>query len=1006
VFYSTTERAFGSGQGDYFHVQFTMVFSTSLFGWRQILSVQLVLMTTAVLAGGCATADTSTNTTENGTPSNGGAPPGSASGAGGAGGVGDSSSSGAGGSGGGSGSSSGSGSGSSSGSGGVTGALDVCVLNKGLPQDPCQNPELLAYGDVGAGTQEMRLFRIDNGFNTDALFKSVSINSADFSIVTVRYEVDPGDPNKLIRIAQPLPAQRPPDTALYFEVTFTAKGNAGPLPATLVHIDAGPLGSTTVDIVVPIDGQTVGCPTGKAACDTDPTNGCETDTDTSSQNCGGCGKACNLPNTTSTCQDGKCAVDQCTTFFADCNMNPVDGCEANLLNDVSTCGACNIDCKKANTSVICNGGNCGLVGCAVGYADCNLSILDGCETDILNTKAHCGGCNKNCDLANASESCTAGACGLIACNPGFENCDNNPQTGCEIDLSNDVNNCGSCSKKCVFNNGAASCVAGDCELGACTPGFENCNAFDPDGCEANLNTSVQHCGNCGTDCTAAFPHSSVSCATGTCSFQGCLPGFTDIDGDLTNGCEYACTFTSSTDDPDDAFADQNCDGIDGDVDKAIFVATSGNDSNLGTQQAPMATINGAIGKALSTAKKQIYISDGLYNARVTLANGVSLYGGYSAANKWKRQAAFIAVIRSATVSGGRVSALEGTNITSPTTIDRLTIQTLGTSTAGISNYAMHCNGCVAVTLKNSTLEAGGAGPGTSGTNGSAGANGTNGQAGGVGSCDTNNNGGAGGPGGSSTCGRSGGNGGKGGNFGANKGANGSAGVGPTNGGNGGSGGTTGSKGNNGVNGSSGANGQNGTGGNNGSIVGGFWVGTAGTNGQNGTAGNGAGGGGGGGGQGCTFPDVCDDGPGNGGGGGGAGGCGGALATGGAAGGSSFGLFLLNSTGFSLSGNNIASGNGGNGGSAGTGGNGGNGGGSGLGSQVCTSEVGGGGNGGVGGNGGRGGHGGGGAGGLSFGVYRSGSAVSTAGNILTNSSGGSGGSSLGSSGVAGASGGVF
>jgi hypothetical protein len=979
-----------------------MTFSSSRFGWRQILGVRLVLMMTAVLAGGCATGDTSTNTTDSGTSNNGGAPPGSgnSTGAGGSGGNGGgnggsvASSSGAGGAGGG---------GGNGGAGGMMGELEVCVLNEGLPQDPCANTSLLDYGDVGAGTQEMRLFRIDNGFKTDALFKSVSVSSPDFSVVTVRYEVDPGDPGSLIRIAQPLPATRPPGKALYFEVTFTAQGAAGPLPAAIVHVDAGPLGVPTSDIPVPITGQTVGCEPGKAACDTDPTNGCETDTDTSSQHCGACGKPCSLPNTTSSCEEGKCVIARCDTYFADCNMNPVDGCEANLFVDVATCGACNIDCKKANTSTVCAAGNCGIVACAMGYADCNLSAADGCETDIFNTKDHCGGCNKGCDLAHASESCAVGACVLGTCDSGFEDCDNNPQTGCEIDLQNDVQNCGTCNKECIFNNASASCVTGDCELGACGAGFANCNGNNLDGCEANLTTDVQHCGTCATDCASLFPNSAVGCAASTCSFQGCLPGFYNVDGNLGNGCEYACSFISSVDDPDDAFTDENCDGIDGDVTKAIFVATSGSDANAGTQQAPMATVNGAIGKAISTVKKQIYISDGLYNGRVTLANGISLYGGYSAANKWKRQAAFIATIRSSTVSGGRVSALEGINITSPTTIDRLTLQTLSTSTAGASNYAMYCSSCTGVTLKNSTLEAGGAGPGNSGGNGSSGANGASGQAGGNGDCDANGNGGSGGPGGTSTCGRSGGAGGKGGNSGSNSGTNGSAGVGGTNGGTAGSGGDPGGPGGNGANGSSGAVGQNGTGGNGGNVISGFWQGLAGANGLNGAFGNGGGGGGGGGGQGCFF---CDDGPGNGGGGGGAGGCGGTAAIGGAAGGSSFGLFLLNSTGFSLIGNNIASGNGGSGGSGGAGGNGGSGGNGGAGAQACTSQVGRGGNGGVGGSGGRGGHGGGGAGGVSFGVYRFNSSVSTTGNILTNGTGGTGGNSPGSAGAPGASGTVF
>src|SRR6185369_15562884 len=123
-----------------------------------------------------------------------------------------------------------------------------------------------------------------------------------------------------------------------------------------------------------------------------------------------------------------------------------------------------------------------------------------------------------------------------------------------------------------------------------------------------------------------------------------------------------------------------------DIAKAVFVAVSiGNDAYPGTKQQPMSTVNAGIAKAVATAKTQVYISDGIYNERVTLSKGISLYGGYSAANGWKRQAAYIATIRSGTVIGGHVAAVEGTNINTATIVDRLTIQTLSTGQAGVSN---------------------------------------------------------------------------------------------------------------------------------------------------------------------------------------------------------------------------------------------------------------------------------------------------------------------------------
>jgi hypothetical protein len=552
-------------------------------------------------------------------------------------------------------------------------------------------------------------------------------------------------------------------------------------------------------------------------------------------------------------------------------------------------------------------------------------------------------------------------------------------------------------------------------MGACTPGFDDCNAMAADGCESNLMNDAAHCGACGNNCATVFPNAQVGCGGGgTCQFLGCQPNHWDLDSNPANGCEYACVQQSTTDAPDDTFADQNCDGIDGDVSHAIFVATTGNDANPGTMQAPMRTINSAVAKALSTATPAVYVSEGTYAERVMLFNGVSIYGGYSAANNWARSASYVSMILQNVVGAGRVSAVEGQNIVAPTTLDRLTIETGNATQTGVSNYAMYCNNCTGVTLKNSTLVAGAAGPGAAGSNGLAGANGVNGLPGIAGSCD--NAAGSGGPGGTLACGAttvSGGPGGAGGPEGANNGMSGTAGLnvgGPGGQGGGGcnagifSSGCTASPGLNGTNGGGVGNGADGGGGGAGfMIIGGFWIGTAGANGVNGPAGRGGGGGGGGGGQGGA---AVDDGGGNGGGGGGSGGCGGALATGGTAGGGSFGLFLLNSTGFVMTANDISSGNGGNGGNGGTGGVGGTAGLGAAGATACTAEVGAGGRGGNGSAGGRGGHGGGGAGGASFAVFRSGTTVTSAGNTLSFGTPGVGGFSLGNLGNSGASGQIF
>ncbi len=520
----------------------------------------------------------------------------------------------------------------------------------------------------------------------------------------------------------------------------------------------------------------------------------------------------------------------------------------------------------------------------------------------------------------------------------------------------------------------------------CPPGMGDCTG---DGvCESDLRDSLEHCGACGAGCS--FSRMVTTCDRGLCEVIECAPGWMDRDGDISNGCEYQCQPTSDTDIPDAQFRDENCDGIDGDVARAIFVAPDGDDLDLGTMEHPLQTIGAAIARAqLNEDKDHVYVSMGVYPEAVVLVDGVSIFGGFDRARKWQRAATYVATIAPTQTVDGRIIGVRGVDITSPTYVRGLTISPADGQGASATSYGLYCQRCPGLKLHNNVIVGSAGGPGVQGTAGDVGRAGAAGGNGGNGQPDGDTRGAAGTAGGS-TWGRAGGAGGRGGAKGDNQGERGVDGQIGTPGGAGGAGGNPGSRGVDGSKGADGAIGEGGQGGSaDGTLVNGFWVGNAGATGARGAHGNGGGGGGGGGGQGCLF---CINGTGNGGGGGGAGGEGGAGGTGGSAGGGSFGVFLLDSTGVEMVENVIRSGQGGNGGGAGAGGEGGNGGGRGLGATHKTDEIGAGGDGGVGGKGGRGGAGGGGAGGNSFGVFLSGTDLYVWTNDIQAGSGGNGGNS--------------
>jgi len=137
-----------------------------------------------------------------------------------------------------------------------------------------------------------------------------------------------------------------------------------------------------------------------------PTGGCGT----GSKKCGdlcvsiadplfGCAAAactpCALPNATAACVNGACAPAICTPGYGDCDAIPANGCETDLTA-VTSCGACGVVCKNAaHGAGACSGGVCTLA-CAPGFGDCNQKLEDGCEKNLTHDKNNCGACGTVC----------------------------------------------------------------------------------------------------------------------------------------------------------------------------------------------------------------------------------------------------------------------------------------------------------------------------------------------------------------------------------------------------------------------------------------------------------------------------------------------------------------------------------------------------------------------------------------------------------------------------------
>jgi hypothetical protein len=176
---------------------------------------------------------------------------------------------------------------------------------------------------------------------------------------------------------------------------------------------------------------------------------------------------------------GKCTcVYDCPTNHGNCNGLMSDGCEP-LTSDAhcGACGnACiperhpqflNAATLKCATNSFLNHSACTLGTCLHGWGTCDGDSSNGCETNLTNNRSHCGACGNSCDNATrppnvARLDCASSSCSVIAaCNTGWGDCDGAFANGCEASLKSDDLNCGACGNECTEG---FVCKSGKCTL--------------------------------------------------------------------------------------------------------------------------------------------------------------------------------------------------------------------------------------------------------------------------------------------------------------------------------------------------------------------------------------------------------------------------------------------------------------------------------------------------------------------------------------------------------------
>jgi hypothetical protein len=188
--------------------------------------------------------------------------------------------------------------------------------------------------------------------------------------------------------------------------------------------------------------------------------------------------------------------------------------------------------------------------CAFGAKECN-----GACVQITDPAYGCGPTTcAACAIPHATAACAASGCAIGACDPGYADCDQNPANGCETDLSQ-TGHCGTC-------NAACPSAAPDCAPAAggfaCSTG---CGAGAPTLCGSqcvSLTTSLDHCGACGNACPVVS-NGEASCNAGVCGFA-CHADFHACGQMCASDVSPATCGTSCAPCPTEANAIATCNG--------------------------------------------------------------------------------------------------------------------------------------------------------------------------------------------------------------------------------------------------------------------------------------------------------------------------------------------------------------------------------------------------------------------------------------------------------------
>jgi hypothetical protein len=198
-------------------------------------------------------------------------------------------------------------------------------------------------------------------------------------------------------------------------------------------------------------------------------------------------------------------------------------------------------------------------------------------------------------------------------------------------------------------------------------------------------------------------------------------GFTVADGDC--GPTDPSVHPGAADPLDPAFVDSNCDGIDGDAAHAVTVASAGgvDGAGCGSIASPCASITFGIQRAATAAKPDVYVAGGSYGP-FAMVGGISVHGGFG--QNFQRDPALATGSQTATITAS-VNTLLGSSqavavvadgLTQAATLGDFTLVGVKPTASGASSYVVVVRNVAAgvLTISGNVVTAANGAPGRNG----------------------------------------------------------------------------------------------------------------------------------------------------------------------------------------------------------------------------------------------------------------------------------------------------